>query len=52
MPIYDKPMVYYPIATLMHAGIKDLLLITTPEEQNSFRSLLGNGKERVMVLPG
>jgi len=45
MPIYDKPMVYYPIATLMHAGIKDLLLITTPEDQNSFRSLLGNGKE-------
>ncbi len=43
MPIYDKPMVYYPIATLMSAGIKDILVITTPEEQDSFQALLGDG---------
>lgn len=45
VPIYDKPMVYYPIATLMLAGIKDILLITTPTEQNSFRNLLGDGSK-------
>ncbi|MFT5452058.1 MAG: glucose-1-phosphate thymidylyltransferase [Enterobacterales bacterium] len=44
MPIYDKPMVYYPIATLMNAGIRDILIITTPEEQASFKALLGDGK--------
>jgi glucose-1-phosphate thymidylyltransferase len=36
MPVYDKPMVYYPIATLMNAGIKDILVITTPVEQVKF----------------
>jgi glucose-1-phosphate thymidylyltransferase len=45
MPVYDKPMVYYPIATLMNAGIKDILIITTPIEQGRFKELLGNGKE-------
>ncbi len=45
MPIYDKPMVYYPVATLMSAGIKDILIITTPDEQSSFKALLGNGKD-------
>ncbi len=45
VPVYDKPMVYYPIATLMLADIKDILLITTPTEQNSFRNLLGDGSQ-------
>ncbi|MCC9661800.1 glucose-1-phosphate thymidylyltransferase RfbA [Pseudoalteromonas sp. MB41] len=45
MPVYDKPMVYYPIATLMNAGIQDILVITTPEEQARFQELLGNGRE-------
>lgn len=44
MPVYDKPMVYYPIATLMNAGIKDILIITTPVEQARFQELLGDGK--------
>lgn len=44
MPVYDKPMVYYPIATLMNAGIKDILIITTPGEQSKFQELLGDGK--------
>lgn len=43
MPVYDKPMVYYPFATLMSAGIKDILLITTPAEQSRFQELLGDG---------
>ncbi|MGR2882815.1 glucose-1-phosphate thymidylyltransferase RfbA [Vibrio vulnificus] len=43
MPVYDKPMIYYPIATLMCAGIKDILIITTPEEQSRFVELLGDG---------
>ena len=45
MPVYDKPMVYYPIATLMNAGIKDMLVITTPAEQSKFQKLLGDGSE-------
>ncbi|MGB2270178.1 MAG: glucose-1-phosphate thymidylyltransferase RfbA [Cycloclasticus pugetii] len=43
MPIYDKPMVYYPLSVLMLAGIKDVLIITTPEDQASFQRLLGDG---------
>jgi len=43
VPIYDKPMVYYPITTLMSAGIKDILIITTPEDQSQFQRLLGDG---------
>lgn len=45
MPIYDKPMIYYPLSTLMMAGIKDILIITTPEDSESFQRLLGDGNE-------
>jgi len=45
MPIYDKPMVYYPLSTLMMAGIKDILIITTPHEQSQFQRLLGDGSD-------
>jgi len=50
MPVYDKPMIYYPLSTLMLAGIREVLVITTPGDQEAFRALLGDGSRLGMRL--
>lgn len=50
MPVYDKPMIYYPLSTLMMAGIREVLVITTPEHREQFTGLLGNGEQLGMTI--
>ena len=45
MPVYDKPMIYYPVATLMLGGIQDILIITTPRDREAYQTLLGDGDQ-------
>ncbi len=50
LPVYDKPMIHYPLSTLMAAGLREILIITTPEDQSAFRRLLGDGSELGMAF--
>jgi glucose-1-phosphate thymidylyltransferase len=45
VPVYDKPMIYYPLSTLIFAGIRDVLVITTPHDRGAFQRLLGDGSQ-------
>jgi glucose-1-phosphate thymidylyltransferase len=50
LPVYDKPMIYYPLCTLLHAGIRDILIITSPQEASMFQQLLGDGSQWGIAL--
>ena len=59
LPVYDKPMIYYPLSTLIHAGVNEVLLITSPDQLDNFKNLLGNGSQfgisieyQVQLTPG